>query len=61
MSNPLEMLEVIDENDNVVGLETRAKIHQNGLLHRNPYLVFTPKSEIIFSIGQKIKILILTN
>lgn len=49
MSNPLEMLEVIDENDNVVGLETRAKIHQNGLLHREIHIWFlTPKGEIIF-------------
>jgi len=49
MSNPLEMLEVTDENDNVVGLETRARIHQNGLLHREIHIWFlTPKSEIIF-------------
>ena len=49
MSNPLEMLEVIDENDNVVGLENRAKIHQDGLLHREIHIWFlTPKSEIVF-------------
>lgn len=49
MNNLLEMLEVIDENDNVVSLETRAKIHQNGLLHREIHVwFFTPKSEIIF-------------
>ena len=49
MSNPLEMLEVIDENDNVVGLENRAKIHQDGLLHRKIHIwFFTPKSDIIF-------------
>lgn len=49
MSNLLEMLEVIDENDNVIGLESRAKIHQNGLLHREIHIWFlTPKSEIIF-------------
>ncbi len=34
MSNQGEMLEVIDENDKTIGLETRAKIHQDGLLHR---------------------------
>ena len=34
MSNPLEMLEVINENDNVVGLENRAKIHQEGVARR---------------------------
>jgi len=49
MSNPLEMLEVVDENDNVVGLETRAKVHQDGLLHRGIYIWFlTPQGEIIF-------------
>ncbi len=49
MSNPLEMLEVIDENDNVIGLETRAKIHQDGLLHREIHIWFlTPEGEIIF-------------
>ena len=26
-----EILEVVDENDNVIGLETRAKIHKEGL------------------------------
>ena len=43
------MLEVVDENDNVVGLETRIKIHQVGLLHREVHIwFFTPKGEIIF-------------
>ena len=31
MSNQLEMLEVVDENDNIIGLETRAKVHKEGL------------------------------
>lgn len=49
MSNQLEMLEVIDENDNVIGLETRAKVHQEGLLHREIHIWFlTPNGEIIF-------------
>ena len=49
MSNQLEMLEVIDENDNTVGLETRARIHQNGLLHREIHVWFiTPQGEIVF-------------
>jgi isopentenyldiphosphate isomerase len=56
MSNPLEMLEVIDENDNVVGLETRAKIHQDGLLHREIHIWFlTPNEEIIFQHRSKDK------
>lgn len=49
MSSPIEMLEVINENDNIIGLETRSKIHQDGLLHREIHIWFlTPKSEIIF-------------
>lgn len=49
MNNPEAMLEVVDENDNVVGLETRGKIHQDGLLHREIHIwFFTPNGEIIF-------------
>ena len=49
MSDLLEILEVIDEDDNVVGLETRQKIHQDGLLHREIHIwFFTPQGEIIF-------------
>ncbi|KKP91971.1 MAG: Isopentenyldiphosphate isomerase [Parcubacteria group bacterium GW2011_GWA2_36_10] len=49
MSNQLEILEVVDENDNVIGLETREKIHKEGLLHREIHVWFiTSKGEIIF-------------
>lgn len=49
MNEQLEMLEVIDENDNVIGLETRKKIHEEGLLHREIHVWFvTPKGEIVF-------------
>jgi len=49
MSNPLEMLEIVDENDNIIGLETREKVHKEGLLHREIHVFFlTPKGEIIF-------------
>ena len=56
MSNPLEMLEIVDENDNVIGLESRAKIHQDGLLHREIHIWFlTPNGEIIFQHRSKDK------
>lgn len=43
------MLEVIDENDNIVGLETRKKVHEEGLLHREIHIWFlTSKGEIVF-------------
>lgn len=49
MSNPLEMLEIVDENDNVIGLETREKVHKEGLLHREIHIWFiTPNGEIVF-------------
>lgn len=44
-----QMLEVVDEEDNVIGLETRVKIHKEGLLHREIHVFFfTPNNEIIF-------------
>ncbi|MDB5204574.1 MAG: isopentenyldiphosphate isomerase [Candidatus Taylorbacteria bacterium] len=49
MSEQLEMLEVVDGLDNMIGLETRKKIHKDGLLHREIHIFFiTPKGEIIF-------------
>ncbi len=49
MSDPLEMLEIIDEDENIIGLETRIRIHQEGLLHREINIWFiTPNEEIIF-------------
>jgi isopentenyldiphosphate isomerase len=49
MNNQLELLEVVDNEDQVIGLETRGKIHQEGLLHREIHVWFlTPQGEIIF-------------
>lgn len=43
------MLEAVNEQDEVVGLETRTKIHQDGLLHREIHIwFFTPSGEIVF-------------
>lgn len=56
MSNLQEMLEVVDEDDNVIGLEPRLKVHQEGLLHREIHIWFvTPKGEIIFQHRSKNK------
>ena len=44
-----EQLEVVNENDEVIGLESRKAIHQKGLLHREIHIWFmTPAREIIF-------------
>ncbi|MFZ2149648.1 MAG: NUDIX domain-containing protein [Minisyncoccia bacterium] len=49
MSEKLELLEVVDGNDSIIGLEDRKKIHRDGLLHREIHIFFiTPKGEIIF-------------
>ncbi|MFW5887969.1 MAG: NUDIX hydrolase [Bacteriovoracia bacterium] len=44
-----ELLEVVNEDDEIVGLETRKKVHENGLLHREIHIWFlTPNGEIVF-------------
>ena len=44
-----EMLEVVDENDNVIGIASRKEIHARGLLHREIHVLFvTPAGDIIF-------------
>lgn len=43
------ILNVIDEQENVVGEDTRENIHQKGLLHREIHVWFyTPQGEIVF-------------
>jgi len=42
-------LNIVDENDNIIGQETRERIHREGLLHREMGIYFiTPNKEIIF-------------
>jgi len=42
-------LNIVDENDNIIGQEEREKIHQIGLLHREVHVYFfTPQGELIF-------------
>ncbi len=44
-----EKLNIVDDNDNVIGIEDRIIIHEKGLLHREVHVYFiTPKNEIIF-------------
>lgn len=50
------VLEVISEDDQVLGLEERTKIHQEGLLHRETHVWFyTPQGEVIFQHRSKDK------
>ena len=42
-------LNIVNENDEIIGEESREKIHQEGLLHREIHVYFvTPNKEIIF-------------
>lgn len=44
-----QKLNIVDENDNIIGEDTRENIHKNGLLHREIHVWFyTPNDEIIF-------------
>jgi isopentenyl-diphosphate delta-isomerase len=44
----IEMLEIVDENDHVIGTAPRKDIHQKGLLHREISVWFvTPDSHLI--------------
>lgn len=44
-----EFLNIVNENDEIIGEESREKIHQDGLLHREIHVYFiTPNKEIIF-------------
>ena len=44
-----EYLEIVNENDEIIGKEIRKKVHQDGLLHREIHIWFiTPNREIIF-------------
>lgn len=44
-----EFLNIVNENDEIIGEETRDNIHKNGLLHREIHVYFiTPNKEIVF-------------
>ena len=44
-----EMLDIVDEDDNVIGTASRKEAHAKGLLHREVFILFiTPAGEIIF-------------
>jgi isopentenyldiphosphate isomerase len=45
----MEKLNVVDEEGNVIGEETRENIHKQGLLHKEVHVLFyTPTGELIF-------------
>jgi len=45
----MNILNVVNESDEIIGQETREKIHKDGLLHREIHVYFiTPNKEIIF-------------
>ena len=47
--NRMDFLDIVDENDQVIGRASRSQIHQDGLLHREAHVWFvTPQGEVIF-------------
>ncbi len=45
----MSLLNIIDEQGNIIGQDSRENIHKNGLLHKEIHVwFFTPKGEIIF-------------
>lgn len=44
-----ELLNIVDDNDEIIGIEDRKAIHERGLLHREVHVYFiTQNGEIIF-------------
>ncbi|MFA5184132.1 MAG: NUDIX domain-containing protein [Patescibacteria group bacterium] len=44
-----DILNIVDENDQVIGQESREEIHRRGLVHREIHVYFlTPNGEMIF-------------
>lgn len=44
-----ELLDIVNEKDEIIGQETREKIHKDGLLHREIHIWFvTPDGQMIF-------------
>jgi isopentenyl-diphosphate delta-isomerase len=44
-----ELLDIVDENDVIIGQDTRENVHKKGLLHREVHIWFiTPDGNIIF-------------
>lgn len=51
-----ELLNIVNEEDEIIGTESRERIHQEGLLHREIHVYFiTPKKELIFQCRAKNK------
>lgn len=51
-----EMLNIVDDNDQIIGVEERSVIHEKGLLHREVHVYFvTPDNELIFQHRSKDK------
>lgn len=56
MNTEEDILEIVDEQDNIIGLDTRKNIHKLGLLHREIHIWFvTPVGEIVFQHRSKNK------
>ncbi len=44
-----EKLNIVDENDNIIGEDTRKNIHKNGLLHREIWVwIYNKNLDVLF-------------
>ncbi len=51
-----KLLNIVDKSGKIIGVETREKIHQEGLLHKEVHVWFlNPRGEIIFQHRSKTK------
>lgn len=45
----MQRLNIVDENDNIIGQDSRENIHKKGLLHREIHVwIFNDKGELVF-------------
>lgn len=45
-----EYIAIVDDNDNLIGVEERRKVHQQGLLHRESYaFLFNKEKELLLT------------
>lgn len=56
MGDRQEKLDIVDENDNIIGQDTRENIHNNGLLHREIHvIIYNNQKKILFQKRSKTK------
>jgi isopentenyldiphosphate isomerase len=51
-----DLLDLVDENENIIGQAERKTVHETGLLHREVHIwLYTPKGELVFQMRSPTK------